>query len=255
MTTNDLIGIYDEIDIDLRIQDIQYQKYSLLTFDPNHMWIYSDERNSTIVDNRLNDYKYLLTTIPDKLLSTIEQLITENLVGEVSFSIEAAAYGIITMEELNYGSIYNENLSLLPNTSLLYSEDNYQDQLWIHHDENKQSISFEEIKDDFEIVKNGDIKTQLVHLVYFQEDGNYYIEHIDHEFIFYKYDEYIDKEKKPRQKGYAKEKTFKIDNARIPFNYSTSDDNENQVFFIRQVLDVFFTKKELIAEYFQRMNS
>lgn len=49
-------------------------------------------------------------------------------------------------------------------------------------------------------------------------------------------------------KGHKKRKTFKIDKARIPFDFSFESR-----YFLFLVLDSYFQNKRLISEYFETM--
>ena len=61
--------------------------------------------------------------------------------------------------------------------------------------------------------------TQAVHLKFFKKKDDFYIEHIDHEIIFYTFDEYDNRLCNIKAKGKVlkRQKTFKIDNSEIPF--------------------------------------
>lgn len=166
----------------------------------------------------------------------------------------------VVFEELERGQYLNlSNLDKIHITKL-YSK-NYNDTLWIKIDQ--ENITFEEMCDDFDTYKNT-IVTQVIHLKYFKENNEYFIAHLDHEYIFYTVDEYMKREKNPNQKGEAKPriKSFKIDNARIPLNFMIevnhhADDNDScisqQEPFLYYVLDSYFKHKDLLKEYFQNV--
>ena len=59
--------------------------------------------------------------------------------------------------------------------------------------------------------------TQLVHLEYYSEANNYFIRHIDHEYIVYSLNEYEERLKNNKTKGRGKVKTFKVNKSKIPF--------------------------------------
>ena len=63
------------------------------------------------------------------------------------------------------------------------------------------------------------IMTQAVHLEFFRKNNDFYIKHIDHEIIFYTFDEYDNRLCNIKAKGKVlkRQKTFKIDNSEIPF--------------------------------------
>lgn len=62
----------------------------------------------------------------------------------------------------------------------------------IQHDKDKQEITFEELMDDF-ILEEDSVVTQVIHLQYVRNDGQVFIQHLDHEFIFYSIEEYEQK--------------------------------------------------------------
>jgi hypothetical protein len=114
-------------------------------------------------------------------------------------------------------------------------------------DKLKQSMTFEELCSDFP-EHDGMVVTQLVHLQFFQENGQYFIHHLDHEYIRYTLDEYAIRTGDSSIKGHRKLKTFKIDKARIPFDFMF--DGQYVVFLI---LDAYFKNKALIREYFSKV--
>ena len=99
----------------------------------------------------------------------------------------------------------------------------------------------------------------MIHLQYKTEDNETYITHLDHEYIFYTIEEYEKRLGEYNQKGTAKRrmKSFKIDQARIPFNYQCkiykkdNSGSENEL-FLYFVLDSYFKHKDLLKEYFQK---
>lgn len=151
------------------------------------------------------------------------------------------------MEEMEHGSTLKIDVSDLPEVSKFYTIDNYEDSLWVRHDIEKQSLTFEEMLDDFEIV-NQDVVTQVIHLEYKYLEDEYLITHIDHEFIVYTLDEYSERLSNPVKKGYKKIKSFKVDNARIPFMFKKDDE-----YFLYKVLDSYLVNKVLISEYFSKI--
>ncbi len=124
----------------------------------------------------------------------------------------------------------------------LYSN-NYDNQLWINIE--NANITFEEFLDNFIVYKES-IVTQVIHAEYTVTNGDIYITHIDHEFIFYTLEEYEKRKSNPNQKGEARTrfKTFKIDDSKIP----VTDAHSNNFFLF--VLEEYFINKDLIQEYF-----
>ncbi|EGT3628195.1 hypothetical protein FAP94_17705 [Morganella morganii] len=239
--------LYDEyknIDIDLNEIDDQFSKYNLLSINEN-IEIHNDKDSQTIRDKRID--KYFWIPLSKKLLSSIEDLIGKNLLSDISFRVDYISEYIPIMEEMEYGSILKINVSDLPEVSKFYTVNNYDDNLWVRHNIEKQSLTFEEIMEDFEVV-NQDVVTQVIHLEYFVLDGDYFIKHLDHEFILYTLDEYSERLSNPDKKGYKKIKSFKIDNAKIPFGFKKDGE-----YFLYQVLDDYLENKELISEYFSKI--
>ncbi|CAD2246680.1 hypothetical protein [Xanthomonas arboricola] len=122
----------------------------------------------------------------------------------------------------------------------------YSDSLWVKMEKQKSSMTFEELCTDFPEL-DGMVVTQLVHLEFFEEQGQLFIHHLDHEYILYTLDMYAARETDARVKGHKKLKTFKIDNSRIPFDFKLDGRH-----FLFTVLDAYFINKTLIKEYFSK---
>jgi hypothetical protein len=107
----------------------------------------------------------------------------------------------------------------------------------------QDNLIFEEISGDFEI-HDSSIVSRMVHIQHSLMNNELFIIHIDFEFIFYTLDEFQERYENNNfeQKGNDKkrEKIFKIDNAKIPF--------ENN--FIYPLIYSCFINKELVDEYF-----
>lgn len=157
----------------------------------------------------------------------------------ISLSLEEKAYGK-HFELSNLGSSSKLITKLYNND--LQDGNCFQDFLWVKVEQNQ--ITFEEMlsQQPFDDIKI----TQVIHLRYFCEATKYYIEHIDHEFIFYRMKNLKKDKEKNEIKG-RKQKTLKIDNSCIPL---TLDNNED---FLYKFLDNYFERKDLIAEYFQKV--
>lgn len=95
-------------------------------------------------------------------------------------------------------------------------------------------------------------------------DGIAYITHMDHEYIFYDVREYEKRLVDVTQKGTAKArmKSFKIDDAEIPFTAQCNivrkdqygnDLNTEKEQFLKFVLECYFEHKDLLIEYFQKI--
>ena len=91
-------------------------------------------------------------------------------------------------EELERGHYFD--FSVLGHFSItrLYSAILYQDALWVVIDDN--NITFEELYDSPDSIHNNAIVTQVLHCQYTKYNDEYYITHLDHEYIFYTGDEY-----------------------------------------------------------------
>lgn len=236
---------YSKIDIDLKSIDSQFAKYKLLSLNDD-IDILNDKDSQTISDRRIQ--KFFWITIPRKLLTTIEMLIKKEMIEKIAFQVNYISESVPAMEEIEYGSPLEFNLSELPKLSSFYSSENYENKLWVKHDVNKTSLTFEETLEDFDTVGDEAIATQVIHLEYFKLEDSYYINHLDHEYIIYDWDEYDKRLINSEIKGHKKIKSFKIDEAKIPFDFKS-----NGEYFLYQVLDSYLKNKELISEYFERL--
>ena len=243
---NRLKETYEFID-----EDEQYKKYGLLKLNSNRNLEKPMLNLSSyyIYDNR-KGYIELDSRIPYEVLIKLYCLKQENLI--VDLSLRANYYKrivenrrILINEERAFGKYFSfENLKNLIPTKLYSTVTN--NSLWINI--KNGSITFEELLDDFEVVNKEEfIRTQVIHCEYFEDEEEFYISHIDHEYIFYSLDEYEERIKDIEQKGNIKKKlkTFKVDNSRIPFII----DNENILLFF---LNQYFKSKDLLLEYFQK---
>jgi hypothetical protein len=235
---------YQRIGLDLSKVDNQFLKYNLISLNDN-ISINNDKDSQTILDSRIN--KYFWINIPRKLLFSIEELIEKKLISEISFRIDYVSESILVMEEMEFGSTLKLEISTLPELSKFYSTDNYENNLWVRHDKEKRSLTFEELLKDFEIVDDN-IVTQVVHIEYFLESDESFINHLDHEFIVYDLEEYQKRQSNPEIKGHKKVKTFKIDNSKIPFKFKNGNE-----YFLFQVLDAYLKNTDLVSEYFEKI--
>ncbi len=241
------------------IFDKDYTKWALIPI--------SDDRK--FLDNRIFDEKNNKTIhicLKKELLNIFHEMIENGLIGKISFrSNDIIENGLIKdnslCEAVEKGTIFNLKVTGLCNETKLYSEKNYNDQLWVFKDDN--SIIFEELLDDFEYYDEDIIVTQMVHLEYFVEDNVSFISHIDKENIFYTFEEY-NKRFETNIKGNAKKrvKFFKINDSKIRFDYpcsiiiNTIDKTfeEKNVPFIYYIIRHFFKNKEIVDEYFAQFN-
>lgn len=235
---------YKNISIDLVQVDDQFSRYKLLSKN-EHIRIHNDKDSQTIVDSRIG--KHFWIDIPRKLLLSIEELIDKELIDNISFRVDYVSELIPAMEEMEFGSKLKIDVSDLPELSKFYSTEKYTNNLWVAHDKSKASLTFEELVEDFEVFEER-IVTQVIHLEYKLENQEFFISHLDHEFIIYTLEEYSEREENHGVKGHKKIKTFKIDNSRIPFRYKV-----NNEFFLYQVLDSYLKNKDLISEYVENI--
>lgn len=240
-TASELASLYSDHGIDLSFVDRQFDKYKLLSLN-NNITINNYHDSQTLVDDRIN--RYLWIDVPRELLSAFEGTIKDGLINDISFSITGITEFVPALEELEIGSVFDFEALKLPVISKLYDSDDFENALWIKVGKD-QSITFEELCADFPIL-NGKVITQAVHLEFSVEDDVYFINHLDHEYFIYSEEEYERRRGEPDARGFAKWKSFKIDNARIPLNFSF-----NGRYFLFIVLDSYFKNKELLREYFE----
>ncbi|XJC73324.1 hypothetical protein ACHFCA_21460 [Delftia tsuruhatensis] len=231
----------NRLGIDLAATDAQFRKYGLLSAGENFS-ILKNKEQAAIHDERID--LYFSIEVPREPLAAIEKAITNNWIGSIAFNIKSIKEIIPTFEAIEYGSIFNFNSSKLPSVSKLYDEERYEDALWIQVAKDPASMTFEELCDDFPAL-DGHIITQVLHLEFIEENGESFITHLDHEYILYTNDSYELRRYNPNIKGHKKCKTFKIDRARIPFNFIFNDR-----YFLFLILDSYFKNKGLIKEYF-----
>lgn len=167
-------------------------------------------------------------------------------------------------EATERGRIFSLHIDYLPAITKLYSTvTEYEDQLWVLKDE--QNITFEELcEEEDEYSNKGYITTQMIHIMYSEINGDLIITHLDHELIFYTREEFSERRRNPYKKGNAhtRIKTFKLDEAKIPFDYQCEmwdfkdgklSDKTIRVPFIFFILNAFFEHKDLVKEYFEKV--
>lgn len=234
---------YAAIGIDLAASDSQFSKYRILSLASDHE-IRNDKDSQTIVDKRIQ--KNFSVNVPRRLLFALEDLRGNGCYTKIAFNVSAVTAGVMMLEEMERGAKLKIDVAEMPDISKFYSVDNYEDNLWVVHDKAKNSLTFEELRSDFEGVEDK-VVTQVVHLEYKIENGKTLITHLDHEFIVYTFDEYIARQADSSIKGSAgKIKSFKIDEAEIPFDFKHEGD-----WFLLIVLDAYFLNHALIQEVFE----
>lgn len=241
----------------------QFKSYGLVPIDQHRTII--PIAPPRIYDSSINK-TFLTKNIPLHLLEKLSNMRTNGIITDLAVRLmnepgyEGRMCSEYIQEALERGEQFDlANLGTF-SVSRLYS-DSYDDCLWVVID--PQNITFEELCEDYEF--DGDmIITQVVHLEYTSSEDGSFITHLDHEYIFYTIEQYDERLHNPSQKGQAKTrmKSFKIDNSRIPFDYTCEskrkDESGNdlpvqQVPFLFFVLESYFKHKDLLFEYFQKL--
>lgn len=244
---DEISGIYNSIGINILTQDREFSKYKLLSYTDNFE-IHNTKESRTIYDKRIDSYFWI--SVPRLLLKCFEQCINEGFITNIAFKVDGVTKVLPAFEDLEIGAKFSFDLISLPQVSKLYDAEDYDNGLWIKHDKYSGDLTFEEICSNF-TENDESIVTQVVHIKYSTNSCNeYIIIHMDHEYIFYSLDEYEKRQKDATQKGENKKrvKTFKIDDSSIPFTYSFEDKN-----ILLVCLDAFFENKNLIQEYFEKV--
>lgn len=239
-----LSALYRKHGIDLEATDPQFRKYRLLSLSDD-VSICNHKESQTIVDTRIGQYFWL--HVPQELLAAIEAAIVSRWVADISFNVSAITDVLVALEGVEYGCVFSFQTLQLPSISKLYDEELYDNSLWIKVNTQPASMTFEELCDDFPLL-DGMVVTQVVHLEFFVDQGQQFISHLDHEYILYTEEAYDRRRNDACVKGHKKQKTFKIDKARIPFDYSFEGR-----YFLYLVLDAYFKNKSLLIEYFSRV--
>ncbi|QLN91551.1 hypothetical protein HV119_22795 [Citrobacter freundii] len=238
-------GLYDKHGISINKEDIQFHKYKLLSMDNNFILHHTDI--STIFDKRINIGFTIHTS--NEVLKIFKHLIDENHIKNIALKPMNIVDSDAGLESIERGTPLTSQIKKLPELSCFY-DISYENKLIIGHNKAKQEVTFEEMRGDFSL-EDEFITTQVIHLKYNEVNGEYFIEHLDHEYIRYEIGEYENKETNVSQKGTAgKVKTFKIDNSAIPFFYKFKGS-----YFLHIILESYFLNKDLLAEYFENMNS
>ncbi|ENV10530.1 hypothetical protein F966_00294 [Acinetobacter higginsii] len=242
---SEIISKYKEIGIDIEKEDNEFFKYKLNSLNKS-ISIFCDKDNQRLIDSRL-DVNFGIN-IPRFLLEALEQLYKDDIINKLAFRVDSIQKYFLTLDEFDYGAFLKGDIKDLPEISRFYELESYENSLFIKHSKDKRHLTFEEICEDFELF-NDDVVTQIVHLEYFEEDGRFYIKHIDHEYIIYTLDQYEKRKNNANIKGYKKVKTFKVDNSKIPFYYKYKGK-----FILLIILESFFKHKLLIKEYFEKID-
>lgn len=242
---DEIILKYKEIEIDILIEDHEFYKNKLNSVN-EYTNIICNRANRYLQDKRLDIYFCL--PVPRFLLEALDSYCNTGLIEKLAFRIDRMTKSFFVFDSFDYGAKLKNDILNLPDLSRFFDLDNYQDALWIKHNKIKKHLTFEETCDDFELFDDS-IVTQLIHLEYFIENEEYYIRHLDHEYILYSLDKYHERLENSEIKGHKKVKTFKIDDSRIPFFSKYKNE-----YFLFIVLNSFFENKGLLKEYFENIS-
>lgn len=241
-----LASEYANSQINLFESDAQFNAYGLLTVIDE--MVFSESKPLEPFDGRVGKHLTL-----DADASTVRELVALRKIGAIgklsfrprfNIGLRSSTSLNLAMEELERGALFELSRLNEPEITKLYST-NY-DTLWVKASD--RDLTFEELVQDF-VIEGDYIVTQVVHLEHSKKNGVYFINHIDHEYIYYTVDEYEARQTDPDQKGEARSriKTFKVDDANIPF---TLPDGR---WFLYTVLERHFKNTALIEEYFQKV--
>jgi hypothetical protein len=238
---SELRQFYSNRSSDRTLHD-QFSKYSLLELRDGLN--FSELAPPRLFDS-INEVTILLCGVEDFTFAYLRRL-RRNNVFDLSvkpssrYFMEGNFLLMRIQEHLETGA-YFSNVNLDGTLITKLYNDTYET-LWINVYDN--SITFEEFQNDFQIYDDYFV-TQVLHCEYFKENDSYFINHLDHEFIFYDENEYEKRQSDSWQKVNARKriKTFKIDKGRIPI--------ETNMLF--DLLEMKFQHKDLIREYFGKV--
>lgn len=166
--------------------------------------------------------KTIITNHSATFAKIIMQLLNDGKIGTFAIRGNDAIYdGLCETQHLceavERGKCFELNVTTLPDITKLYDEKIYDNQFWIKKTD--KDIIFEEVCSDFDIVREA-IETQVIHLQYQKSNAGYIITHLDHEKVYYTISKFELRQKQyTKGTAYKRIKTFKINNASIPFNY------------------------------------
>lgn len=262
---DNLYKYYKSLDINLKETDPQFNKYDLLSINS------SDEIISGLpsrVFDKKNNVQFMID-IPEHLLNIFKSLIDASVIKNISFLVNSE---VIFETNEQYFILLGNHQSEKPITLTDFLNDNRDssvtkhiikepesrdvfpayisagrfvennDSAWYFID--NSNICLEEIVNDVKMLDDC-VVTQLIHIMYYTASNKIYLSHIDHEYIFYSYDEFDKRQKNFYQKGSARKriKTFKIDNSDIPLITS-----EN-ILLLNTILECYFIKPYLLNSF------
>ncbi|KJV27348.1 hypothetical protein VI06_14585 [Aquitalea magnusonii] len=261
---------YKNIDIDIAKFDQQFRKYDLYS-------VGSDSEVFVAIPSRIIDKNNNLQFIVEMQEALLQMLVDSKKSGHVEDlallarsqnPIESNQYISIllgvhqTPGAPKIQNIYNDNFPYVmqdiiesrsvSEDKLFLSEVIYKfheigcgDAVWVFSRGN--SVEFEEILEDHEILDDC-VVTQMIHLEYMVDDGRVKISHIDHEYLFYSYEEFDKRLENYNQRAGAKKriKTFKVDRSKLPLVF------EDGTFSLYTVLDAYFKRVYFLQEFLVR---
>lgn len=257
---NAFINFYKNKGIDLLKEDKQYEKYGLLSISLDTFEFCTNQRFQ-LKDKRIDSTLYFNDLIPnntslnknnhlslkDYLWESLQMKKISQLSLLPEFNDVPSDGRTLFLENFEKGNSFKINGLNKENVAKLFQEREYSNQLWAYMD-GESDITFEEFneeetKDYLDVC--GFYVTNVVHLKYFRDGSDYFIEHLDHEYVFYSPDEYEKRKLNHLQKGNAKKriKTFKIDNSKIPLS------TEAGLEFLEFILKECLKHTDLIEEF------
>lgn len=269
-TEKKLYKYYKSLNVELRETDRQFAKYDLFSISSSEQII--SGLPSRIFDKENNSQ--FLIDIPEALLNMFASLLQSEAINNISFLIECEVvfqtsmqYFILLGNEQPKSPVFfmdflndirdgqavrevvrkTDTPNVFPPHVLagrFYDTNN--DSAWYFID--SRNIYFEEILSDPEVLDDC-VVTQLIHIEYFIRNDQMLLAHIDHEYIFYSYDEFDKRLKDFSQKGSARKriKTFKIDNSEIPLIA------EGDVLVLNTILENLFKKPYLFNRFIREI--
>lgn len=232
--------------IEKKIDPSFTDNYGLLHIDKT--WVLKSGKPSKVFVPHINTH-VLLRHTPSDLIALVDRWRIEtvfdlalrpdyNVCGDNILDLQYIC------EEKDFGRSYSGQLSTIGQLSKYYDREWANDWLIVQH--TGKDVTFEEVLEDGPHDQDYYV-TQVVHMQFYQEGEHEYITHIDHEYVFYDESGIEAKRNNLQEKGEARNryKTFKIDNARIPFV------NEAKSNVLYKVLTCYFTKGELVDEFFK----
>lgn|GEM_PF-1092861 len=229
-----------------------FDRYNLFHFDTSRHILGYKELNFI---RDINNYsKTMCVRVSSPILEFLDKNLKNNTITELALQITDVIEGPTpAFEDVQKGKYFEWKLGNLPASTVLFDikSNNYEKKLVVLVDKSatKTSVTFECLIDDLNISDNLEVLTNLVHLEVTNKDGTEVISHIDHEYIVYSSEEYDMHLKDFSAKGSKKIKTFKLDNATIPFN--SRFNGVPSLFFI--LMGCMEYNHDLIREYFSKV--